>query len=42
MAEDIAKWMNIPADEIVLVETADLVMPDVVIVIGQDFVLPGG
>ena len=42
MAEDIAEWMNIPAAEIVLVETADSAMPDVVIVIGQDFVLPGG
>jgi len=42
MAEDIATWMDIPAAEIVLVETTDPVMPDVVIVIGQDFVLPGG
>jgi LCP family protein required for cell wall assembly len=43
MAEDIANWMDIPVTEIEYVEeVTDAALPDIVIVIGQDFVLPGG
>jgi len=42
MAEDIAKWMNVPIENIEVAETGDATWPDVIIVIGEDFVLPGG
>lgn len=42
LAEDIAKWMDIPESEIVSVPKTDSSLPDVVIVIGKDFEVPGG
>lgn len=41
-AQDIAKWMGIPNSEIVELEKSDSSLPDVVIVIGKDFQVPGG
>ncbi|MFN8616391.1 MAG: LCP family protein [Dehalococcoidia bacterium] len=42
LAEDIAKWMGIPNSEIISLPKDDSSLPDVVIVIGKDFRLPGG
>jgi LCP family protein required for cell wall assembly len=42
LAEDIAKWMDIPESEIISVPKPDSSLPDVVIVIGKDFKVPGG
>jgi LCP family protein required for cell wall assembly len=42
MAEDIAKWMGMPATSIVSRVKADPTLPDVLIIVGQDFSLPGG
>lgn len=42
MAEDIAKWLQIPDAEIISLPKSDTTLPDVVIVIGKDFKLPGG
>jgi LCP family protein required for cell wall assembly len=42
LAEDIAGWMGIPTSEIVVLPKEDSSLPDVVIVIGKDFKLPGG
>ena len=42
LAEDIAKWMNIPPANIQsLPRDADSSLPDVVIVVGKDFKIPG-
>jgi LCP family protein required for cell wall assembly len=41
-AEDIAGWMGIPESEIVQLEKTDSSLPDVVVVIGKDFKVPGG
>lgn len=42
LAEDIAKWLGISATNIIaLPRPADSTLPDVVIVIGKDFKLPG-
>jgi hypothetical protein len=42
MAEDIAEWMGLDPASIAVRDTTDTTLPDVVIVIGQDFVVPGG
>ncbi len=42
MAEDIAGWMEIPVANIQLRKKAQPSEPDILIVIGQDFKLPGG
>ncbi len=42
LAEDIAKWLGIPGQNIIaLSRPAESTLPDVVIVIGKDFKLPG-
>jgi hypothetical protein len=41
-AGDIADWMGIPESEIVQLEKSDSSLPDVVVVIGKDFKVPGG
>ncbi len=42
LAEDIAKWLNVPKGEIAVGSKGDdATLPDVVIVIGADFRLPG-
>jgi len=40
MAEDIAKWMNLPVSAIVLQPRTDEASPDIVITLGTDFTLP--
>jgi hypothetical protein len=40
VAEDIAEWLGIPAREITTRAPADNSAPDVIVVIGQDFLLP--
>jgi LCP family protein required for cell wall assembly len=40
VAEDIAEWLGIPAGSITTRAPADASSPDVIVVIGQDFVLP--
>jgi LCP family protein required for cell wall assembly len=42
LAQDIAKWMGLQDSEIVTVPKTDSSLPDVVIVIGKDFKVPGG
>lgn len=42
MAQDMAGWLGIDPASIVVRDTTDTALPDVVVVIGQDFVLPGG
>jgi len=42
LAEDIAGWMGIPPERIIVLEKSDSSLPDVVIVIGKDFKVPGG
>lgn len=42
LAEDIAGWMGISTSDIITQPRADSSLPDVVIVIGKDFKLPGG
>ena len=42
IASDIAEWMGIPESEIVTMPKDDSSLPDVVIVVGKDFKLPGG
>jgi hypothetical protein len=42
LAEDIAKWLDVPAAEIQTVQKTDETQPDVVIVIGRNFKIPGG
>jgi LCP family protein required for cell wall assembly len=42
LAKDIAKWMGVPESEIVTLSKSDSSLPDVVIVIGKDFKVPGG
>lgn len=42
LAKDIAKWMGIQESEIVTLPKEDTSLPDVVIVIGKDFKVPGG
>lgn len=42
VAEDIAKWMGIPESAILVLPKEDTSLPDVVIVIGKDFRVPGG
>lgn len=42
LAEDIAKWMGIPTSEIVTLTKDDSSLPDIVIVVGKDFKVPGG
>jgi LCP family protein required for cell wall assembly len=41
LAEDIAKWLNIPESEIIVTPSTDTALPDVVITIGRDFKVPG-
>ncbi|MBA4179540.1 MAG: hypothetical protein C0506_03030 [Anaerolinea sp.] len=41
LAEDIAKWMNIPESQIKELPRGDGSLPDVVIIIGKDFKIPG-
>jgi hypothetical protein len=41
LAEDIARWMNIPESQIRVLPRDDTSLPDVVIVIGKDFKIPG-
>lgn len=41
MAEDIAKWLGMPATAIKVQPKSDPALPDVIIVIGKDFKLPG-
>lgn len=42
MAEDIAKWMGIPASDIRMEPRVSVTLPDVIIVVGRDFKMPGG
>ncbi|MEO8541102.1 MAG: LCP family protein [bacterium] len=42
LAEDIAKWMSVPESEIITLPKEDSSLPDIVIVVGKDFKLPGG
>lgn len=42
MAEDIAKWIGVPPSAIVVQPRTDATLPDVIIVIGRDFKVPGG
>jgi polyisoprenyl-teichoic acid--peptidoglycan teichoic acid transferase len=42
VASEIAGWMGIPESEIVTLPKEDSSLPDVVIVIGKDFQVPGG
>lgn len=42
MAEDIARWMELPASAIQFQPRTDPAMPDIVITLGVDFELPGG
>jgi hypothetical protein len=41
LAEDIAKWLNISATAIKSASKSDPSDPDVVVVVGQNFKLPG-
>jgi len=41
LAEDVAKWMGIPSSAIKVMPRTDDALPDVVIVIGKDFKIPG-
>src|SRR6185503_633666 len=41
LAEDIAKWMGIPTSEIITMPKDDSSLPDIVIVVGKDFKVPG-
>ena len=40
LADDIARWLSLPAEAIRVEEHDDETLPDVVVTIGQDFVLP--
>jgi len=42
MAEDIAKWMELPSTAIEVQPRTDASLPDIVITLGADFKLPGG
>lgn len=42
LAEDIARWLNLPASAIRTAQRGDATWPDVVVTVGQDFTLPGG
>src|SRR5690606_31383828 len=42
LANDIAEWMHIPPERMRWQHSDDASLPDVVIVIGEDFILPGG
>ncbi len=42
LAEDIAGWMGIPQSRIQVLPKEDSSLPDVVVVLGKDFKLPGG
>lgn len=42
LAKDIASWMGIPESEIITLSKDDPTLPDVIIVIGKDFKVPGG
>ncbi|MCL4231376.1 MAG: LCP family protein [Dehalococcoidia bacterium] len=42
MAEDIAKWIGVPVSAIRVEPRVSEALPDVVIVIGRDFKMPGG
>lgn len=42
LAEDIAKWMGVSPSDIQSVPKTDITQPDVVIVIGRNFKIPGG
>ena len=41
LAEDIAGWMNIPESRIKVLPGADSSLPDVLVIIGRDFKIPG-
>ncbi len=42
MALDIAEWMGLPETAIKVQPSNDTTLPDLIIIIGQDFVVPGG
>lgn len=42
LAEDIARWLNLPPSAIQTAKRGDASWPDVVVTVGQDFSLPGG
>ncbi len=42
LAEDIARWLNIPPSRIVVLSKFDTSLPDVIVTIGKDFTVPGG
>ena len=42
MAQDIAGWMSLPDTAVLPQYSEDQTLPDVLIIIGQDFVVPGG
>lgn len=42
MARDIAEWLSVPESAIAIEDTDNPTLPDIVIIIGEDFLLPGG
>jgi polyisoprenyl-teichoic acid--peptidoglycan teichoic acid transferase len=42
MALDIAEWMGLPETAIKVEQNTDTTLPDLIIIIGEDFVVPGG
>lgn len=42
LADDIATWMGIPKGDVIVLPREDSSLPDVVIIIGKDFKVPGG
>ncbi len=41
LADDVAKWMNVPRSNVKTLPKADSSQPDVVIIVGKDFKIPG-
>lgn len=41
LADDVARWMNLPSSAIRVLPKGDTSLPDVVIVVGKDFKIPG-
>ena len=41
LADDVARWMNLPGSSIRVLPKTDSSLPDVVIVVGKDFKIPG-
>ena len=41
LADDVAKWMNVPRSNVKTLPKADSSQPDVVIIVGKEFKIPG-